>query len=128
VPASLTPGASRRLIAAFVLLLVLPAGTVVWLGLHLVVRDREREADARRGAQADRANHIAAVLTARLDAAESALTARADPDDAAVLLLLRANGIETRPPGRLAWPAGPTTPQAGSGASPVPADPASINP
>jgi signal transduction histidine kinase len=48
----------RRLIAAFVLLLVLPAGAVAWLGVQLLDQDRQlaaRQARERREVTADRA-------------------------------------------------------------------------
>ena len=41
-------GVSRRLIAAFVLLLLLPAAAVVWLGIRLVIQDRQLEAEGLR--------------------------------------------------------------------------------
>jgi two-component system, OmpR family, phosphate regulon sensor histidine kinase PhoR len=73
----------RRLIAAFVLLLVLPAGTVAWLGVQLLNQDRQlaaRQARERREVTADRA---VAELERSLSAFERRLST-AGPFDLAV--------------------------------------------
>ena len=96
------PGASRRLILSFVLVLLLPAVAVVWLGARLIEQDRalaSRQLRERRESAADR-------LIAGLEQAVSSTERRLDgeptgvpirPDDDAVLVTLRPSGIEAYP-------------------------------
>ena len=96
------PGASRRLILSFVLVLLVPAVAVVWLGARLIEQDRtlaSRQLRERRESAADR-------LIAGLEQAVSATERRLDgdpaglpirPDDDAVLVTLRPGGIEAYP-------------------------------
>ena len=76
--------APRRLIASFVLLLILPAAAVVWLGTRLLSQDGELEArqlEERRNSAADRA---VAGLEQALSASERRLQSHDlphDPDD-----------------------------------------------
>ena len=67
-------GASRRLILSFVLVLLVPAGAVVWLGARLIEQDRalaSRQLRERRESAADR-------LIAGLEQAVSATERRLD--------------------------------------------------
>lgn len=101
--------APRRLIASFVLLLLLPAAAVVWLGVRLIAQDRALEAsqsEERRKSANDRA---VAFLEQALTATERNLPSAPPPqDEDAVLLSIRSNRIEANPPQRLlyypAWP------------------------
>jgi signal transduction histidine kinase len=101
--ASLPGGPSRRLIAAFVLLLLLPAVTVVWLGVRLIVQDRELESEQLRRQRESAAERIVGLLNERLSAAEGRLGSAEAPGDDAVTLVLGTNGIDTRPPARLLY-------------------------
>ncbi len=111
-------GASRRLILSFVLVLLIPAVAVVWLGARLIEQDRalaSRQFRERRESAADR-------LIAGLEQAVSATERRLDgeptgvpirPDDDAVLVTLRPDGIEVYPRALLygpVIPAGPAEP------------------
>ena len=112
-------GASRRLILSFVLVLLVPAAAVVWLGVRLIEQDRalaSRQLRERLESAADR-------LTAGLDQAVSSTERRLDgdptrlpiqPDDDAVVVTLRPNGIEAYPRDHLLYvpaiPPGPAEP------------------
>lgn len=112
-------GASRRLILSFVLVLLVPAAAVVWLGVRLIEQDRalaSRQLRERRESAADR-------LTAGLEQAVSSTERRLhggptllpiQPDDDAVVVTLRPNGIETYPRAPLLYvpaiPPGPAEP------------------
>ncbi len=114
-------GASRRLILSFVLVLLVPAAAVVWLGVRLIEQDRalaSRQLRERRESAADR-------LTARLEQAVSSTERRLDgdptrlpiqPDDDAVVVTLRPDGIEAYPRDHLLYvpaiPPGPAEPTA----------------
>jgi signal transduction histidine kinase len=97
--------APRRLIASFVLLLILPAAAVVWLGTRLVAQDRELEArqlEERRNSAADRA---VAELEQALSASERRLQSHdmlRDSDDA-VMLSIRGARVEAQPAQRLLY-------------------------
>jgi signal transduction histidine kinase len=102
-PASFLRGASRRLIAAFVLLLLLPAAAVVGLGMWLVVQDRQLESDrlrTRRDAAADR---MVAALNERLAATERRLSDDDPPGDDAVKVMMTGEGFSTSPETRLLY-------------------------
>lgn len=100
--------ASRRLIAAFVLLLLLPAGTVAWLGFQLLRQDRElaaTQARERRDVTADRA---VGELERALSHAERALMAAApslpsSPNKDLVVVSLDADEVDVQPPGVLLY-------------------------
>jgi hypothetical protein len=96
-------GRSRRLIVAFVLLLLLPAATVVWLGVRLVIKDRELEIEQLRTRKESAATAIVDDLNEWLALAERDLSMRQPPGDDAVLMVFRADGIETLPPTRLIY-------------------------
>jgi signal transduction histidine kinase len=101
-------GASRRLILSFVLVLLVPAAAVIWLGVRLVDQDRTlaaRQLRERREAAADR---VIASLQQAMAISERRLAGDADafpfqPDDDALLMTLDAHGIETNPPHRLLY-------------------------
>jgi signal transduction histidine kinase len=101
-------GASRRLILSFVLVLLVPAAAVVWLGVHLVDQDRAlaaRQLRERREAAADR---VIASLQQAVAISERRLAGDPDafpfqPDDYALLMTLDAHGIETYPRHRLLY-------------------------
>jgi two-component system phosphate regulon sensor histidine kinase PhoR len=93
-----SPGPSRRLLTGFVLLLLLPAAAVLWLGLRLVVQDRQIEEDDLRKRQEGAAKRVALELTDRLDEAEAALDRPSDPGDDAIVAAISADGVVTYPP------------------------------
>ena len=94
-------GASRRLIAAFVLLLLLPAVAVVWLGVRLIIQDRQLESEQLRKQRESAANLTVKALNERLSSAERNLDAVEPPGDDAVTMVLGADGVESRPAMRL---------------------------
>jgi signal transduction histidine kinase len=101
--ASFLRGASRRLIAAFVLLLPLPAAAVVWLGIRLVIQDRQLEAEGLRAERENAAERIVLELSKRLSDAERALVSAESPGDDAVRLAMTRDGIEAHPTTRLLY-------------------------
>ena len=95
-------GASRRLILSFVLVLLVPAVAVVWLGARLIEQDRalaSRQLRERRESAADRLiaglEQAVSATERRLDGDPSALSIA--PDDDAVVVTLRPDGIESYP-------------------------------
>ena len=99
-------GASRRLILSFVLVLLVPAAAVVWLGVRLVDQDRAlaaRQLRERREAAADRViaslQQAVAISERRLAGDPAAFPFQ--PDDDALLMTLDAQGIEIYPRHRL---------------------------
>lgn len=114
-------GASRRLIWSFLLVMLVPAMAVVWLGVRLIEQDRAlayRQLRERMESAADR-------LIAGIELAVSSAERRLDidptggdlqPDDDAVTVSLRLDGIEVYPPNRLLYlpvvPPGPLEPAA----------------
>jgi len=101
-------GASRRLIAAFVLLLLLPAVAVVWLGVRLIVQDRQIELDQLRKQRDRAATQIVNALNERLSAAERNLGSGEPPGDDAVTVVFGTDTVETRPAKRLLYRPGLT--------------------
>lgn len=112
-------GASRRLILSFVLVLLVPAAAVVWLGVRLVEQDRalaSRQLRERRESAADRLiaglEQAVSSTERRLDGDPAGLPIR--PDDDAVLITLRPGGIEAYPKDHLLYvptlPPGPAEP------------------
>ena len=114
-------GASRRLILSFVLVLLVPATAVVWLGARLIEQDRtlaSRQLRERRESAADR---LIAVLEQALSSTERRLDGEPvglpiRPGDDAVLVTLRPGGVEVYPKDRLLYipviPPGPAEPAA----------------
>jgi signal transduction histidine kinase len=96
-------GASRRLIAAFVLLLVLPAAAVVWLGVRLVIQDRELETKQLREQRERTAERVVAELTEHLAEAERTLSSSDSPGDDAIKIAIIAGSIRTYPTTRLLY-------------------------
>lgn len=114
-------GASRRLILSFVLVLLVPATAVIWLGVRLIEQDRalaSRQLRERRESAADRLiaglEQAVSSTERRLDGEPTRLPIR--PDDDAVLVTLRSSGIDAYPRGRLLYvpaiPPGPSEPTA----------------
>ena len=101
--ATLPQGAPRRLIAAFVLLLLLPAVAVVWLGVRLVIQDQQLETERLRTQREAAAEQLVNELNTRLSAAEGNLVSEAPPGDDAVRLVIGADGVQTRPATRLLY-------------------------
>ena len=108
-------GASRRLILSFVLVLLVPAVAVVWLGARLIEQDRalaSRQLRERRESAADR---LIAGLEQAVSATERLLDGEPSgvpirPDDDAVLVTLRPGGIEAYPRNLLYVPVLPPGP------------------
>jgi tetratricopeptide (TPR) repeat protein len=112
-------GAPKRLLWSFVLLLLLPAAAVAWLGVQLLEQDREIEARRiaeRRERAADRA--IAEIEKA-VAATERQLSGAANtvpilPGDDAVVVTMAAGGVEAAPRQHLLYqpqlPVGPPEP------------------
>jgi signal transduction histidine kinase len=99
-------GSSRRLTLLFAGVLLIPALTLVGLGLALLKQDRElsaQRAAERRQAAADR---VAGALGESLAAAEGLLSAGTIPEGA-VRITASAAGIRTDPPGRALWAPAP---------------------
>jgi len=101
-------GASRRLIVSFVLVLLVPATAVVWLGARLVEQDRalaSRQLRERRESAADRV--IAGLEQALASTERQLVSGAADAmirrDDNAVRVTLTANAIEVVPASRLLY-------------------------
>ena len=101
-------GASRRLIVSFVLVLLVPATAVVWLGMRLVEQDRalaSRQLRERRESAADRLiaglEQALSTTERRLAGGPAALALRDDDD--AVLLTLTGNALDIFPSNRLLY-------------------------
>jgi signal transduction histidine kinase len=101
-------GASQRLILSFVLVLLVPATAVVWLGVRLIEQDRalaSRQLKERRESAADRLiaglEQAVSSTERHLDGDPTSLPIR--PDDEAVLVTLRPSGIEAYPKDRLLY-------------------------
>ena len=100
-------GSSHRLTLLLAGVLLIPALTLVGLGLALLKQDRElsvQRAAERRQAAADRA---ARALEESLAAAEELLSAGTIPEGA-VRITVSAAGIRTDPRGRALWTPVPT--------------------
>src|ERR1700684_1650343 len=97
----------RSLLASFVLLLLLPAAAVVWLGLRLLAQERAQESHE----LLDRRETVCARLVASLDQAlastERSLTGppagQTNLAEDAVFLTLRPDRIEAYPKERLLY-------------------------
>jgi signal transduction histidine kinase len=95
----------RRLIASFVLLLLLPAAAVVWMGVRLIGQDRALESQLR-----DRRENAADRLVVGLEKAISASEQKstAPPDEDSLLAVIDSATVEAYPKGRLLYyPASP---------------------
>lgn len=95
-------GASRRLILAFVLVLLVPAVAVVWLGARLIEQDRARASGQLRERRESAADRLIAGLEQAVSATERLLDGEPSglpirPDDDAVLVTLRPGGVESYP-------------------------------
>lgn len=98
-------GAPRRLMLSFILLLLLPAAAVVWLGVQLLRQDRDLEIRQRHERRELAADRITSALEQLLSATERRL--RGGPDtsvvqgaDDAMLLTIRGSAVDAWP-GRL---------------------------
>ena len=115
-------GASRRLVLSFILVLLLPAAAVVWLGARLIDQDRalaSRQLRERRESAADRlVASLAQTLSTterQLESNPTALPVQSHEDS--VLITLGPGRVEAFPPGRVLYlpevpqaPAEPTAP------------------
>ncbi len=96
----------RRLLALFLAVTFVPAAGLVWLGWYLLQQDRalvEQRIQERRERASDL---LVGALEAKVQAVERTLAqaaARADldPDDDAVVVVLRQDGVNASPPHRL---------------------------
>lgn len=104
------------------LLLLLPAGTVVWLGVRLIVQERQLELDRQRRQRVNAADQIVELLTERLSAAAQHLDAVDAPGDDAVTLVVKADRIETRPAIQLVYRPGLNIGEAETALQPGPGD------
>ena len=96
------PGASRRLILSFVLALLVPAVAVVWLGARLIEQDRALASRQLREGRESAADRLIAGLEQAVSSTERRLDGEPTgvpirPDDDAVLVTLRASGIDAYP-------------------------------
>src|SRR5579863_1704496 len=95
----------RRLIASFVLLLLLPAAAVVWMGVRLIGQDRALELQLR-DRRENAADRLIVGLEKAVSASEQKLTA--PPDDDSLLVVIEPGAVESYPEGRLIYyPASP---------------------
>ncbi len=99
-------GAPWRLIWSFLLLLLLPAATVGWLGVRWIEQDRQLELQQLEERRASAADVVVADLERALSATERQLGASAPrlqlrPEDDAVLVTIRPTVLEVFPDGRL---------------------------
>ena len=102
------PGASRRLIRSFGLVLLLPAAAVVWLGLMLLQSDRalqDRQLAERRDSIADA---FVSAFEQAISQTERRLTGAAtgvgvQPGDDAIVVTVGAHGIEAWPRSNLLY-------------------------
>lgn len=95
-------GATRRLMLSFVLLLLLPAVAVVWLGMQLLAQDRELEARQSRERAETAADRATTALEQALTVTERQLrdlprTIPVRSGDDAVVLILGQDRLEARP-------------------------------
>jgi signal transduction histidine kinase len=101
-------GASRRLIVSFVLVLLVPAAAVVWLGARLIEQDRAIASDQLRERRESAADLFIAGLAQAIAFTERQLGEQPAnlpirPDDDAVLVRLDAGATEVHPVGRLLY-------------------------
>ena len=101
--ASLSHGSARRLIIAFVLLLLLPAVAVVSLGVRLVIQDQQLEADQLHKQRESTAGRIVDVLKERISDAERSLDSTEPPGDDAIRVVLTKDAVETLPSTKLLY-------------------------
>ena len=98
----------RRLIASFLLVLLLPASVVVWLGIRLVEQDRTLEVRQLRERRESACDRIVARLEQQLSATENNLAgdSRASlvrRDDDALVFIFDTAAIESFPKGGLLY-------------------------
>ncbi len=101
-------GAPNRLILSFLLLLLLPATAVVWLGIQLFEQDRDLEARQLAERRESAADRFVAGLEQAVAASERRLhTSLAGlgitPEDDAMVVAIGSAGILTFPPDRLLY-------------------------
>src|SRR5262245_26957401 len=100
--------APRRWLWSFVLLLLLPAATVVWLGVELVRQDREIEVRNAKDQRETLASRLLADIERLVSASERTL-ANAPRDlaltsaDDAVIIDIEGDRVEPRPPSTLLY-------------------------
>jgi signal transduction histidine kinase len=100
-------GGPQRLIVYFVLLLLLPAGAVVWLGIQLIRQDRVLESRQLQERRESAADLVVAGLEQALSATERGLGALPDrvpaSGDGAVFAVFRNGGVELFPEGQVLY-------------------------
>jgi signal transduction histidine kinase len=88
---------------SFLVLLLLPAAAVIWLGVELLRHDKDLELRQRRERLESASDRVVASLEQALSAAERRLgSPRPGADDAIVVRLL-PTGLEAAPPGQLLY-------------------------
>lgn len=101
-------GEPRRLILSFVLILLLPALAVVWLGVQLIRQDKALEGRQLRQLSESTADRVIAGIEQTISATERRLSgpgagAGIRIGDDAVLVTVRDSGIEPYPPQHLLY-------------------------
>ena len=99
-------GSSRRLTLLFAGVLLIPALTLVGLGLALLKQDRELSAQRAAERRQTAADRVARALEESLAAAEGLLSAGTIPEGA-LRITVSAAGIRTDPPGCALWTPAP---------------------
>jgi signal transduction histidine kinase len=87
-----------RLVVIFVVLVLVPAGTVIGLGTAFVIQDRDLERRQLHEETARLLTRVVSALTDRIIATERQLGSRQPPGDDAALLVFHENYVETVPP------------------------------
>ena len=87
----------RRLIVSFVLLLLLPAAAIVWLGVRLLEQDRSLESRQMAERRASACDRVAAALEQALAATERRLGSL-EPDGDAIQVIFSSERAEERHP------------------------------
>jgi hypothetical protein len=94
--------APQRLLASFVLVLLLPAAAILWLGLRLLDQDRSLESRQLQERRASACDRVTATLEQALAATERRLGSL-QPEGDAVEMAFVGDHIDGQPPGRLLY-------------------------
>ena len=92
---------SRRLIASFVFLLLLPGAAVTWLGVKLIEQDRDVARAQNRDRMENAAGRVIVALQQAVTAAERSYTPSNQPGKGAMLVMRRGGGLDVYPAERL---------------------------